>query len=220
MHGTRKETPVEAQGEGRMALIEPRPEEYEDFLQARIWQIEQSLKGLKRLLEEQEFGQITGEPGHEITIVRNVPKDWFQTAQGLGKEVSRLAHLFPRLGFKYHKEKGSKGARKIYLKKCETYATHATPTSRSPETVENDGLKGGICSENAENHMPHMPPVNKGKVAGGIRVASENETYATRETLENEKKNASHDRVASEALNSEKIPMEDLEEIPMEDLEE
>jgi hypothetical protein len=52
MHGTRKETPVEAQGEGRMALIEPRPEEYEDFLQARIWQIEQSLKWLKRLLEE------------------------------------------------------------------------------------------------------------------------------------------------------------------------
>lgn len=52
MPTTSKKPPVEAQGEGRMALREPRPEEYNSFLQARIWQIEQSLKGLKTLLEE------------------------------------------------------------------------------------------------------------------------------------------------------------------------
>lgn len=41
-----------------MTLIEPRPEEYLDFLQARIWQAEQSLKGLKILIDEMN-------PNHE-----------------------------------------------------------------------------------------------------------------------------------------------------------
>ena len=172
---------------------------------------EGSATELKRYLEEQEFGTITGEPGHEITVVRNVPKDWFQTAQGLGKEVSRLAHLFPRLGFKYQKER-SKHSRKIILEKCETYVTHVTPTSRSSETTENKGLSDDICSENKENHMSHMSPLNKEKVTGDKRVTCEEESYVTPETSENEDLKPSDEKVTCMTLNSEKIPMEDLEE--------
>ena len=52
MYESSKEPPLEKKEERNMTLIEPRPEDYQDFLQARIWQAEKSLKCWKELISQ------------------------------------------------------------------------------------------------------------------------------------------------------------------------
>lgn len=164
-------------------------------------QWEGTAKELLKLLTEQEYGVPAGELGNEYVLIKNVPKTWFKSPEGLGKELTHISWLLPRIGLTVERPRTGKSRKIIFRKKS---VTTVTETSRQKNLKDIAPLAVTGATKNSKTEPSQTVTTNDHTVTDDSKVTDEYELTVTEENVYKGEIQASEQKVTVVTEDSQK----------------